>query len=159
MKLFLLYAIVVLLGTNSLASPRDTIDVWKVRLNGKPYINSNEIAMAFDQPIVINLSALSDEDTLDLCYWTDHGAQIREWRFIFTDSSFTFVKSFTNPIDSAIRVKDLTWRKNYISFRVYNLREILSAANQKRLIVHFEFAEPSLRNRYCGKTIFIITTD
>src|SRR5450432_3804854 len=103
----------------------DTVDVWTVKLNGKAIINSNQTdILYFKHPMKINLSSFVDSDTLQICYWTDSGLERYKWYYLFKDANNLMLDKFTNSIDSSNHTT-LTDRKNYISFNVRQLKQIL----------------------------------
>jgi hypothetical protein len=159
MKLLFPFTLVIVFATNSFATYTDTIDVWTIRLNGRTIINSNQMAIMHDHPMLINLSTLSDNDTLDIYYWTDHGLEKQKWHYIFKDSTNTFLDKFANPIDSAVQSQKFQWRKNYVSFRVGYLRKLSEDKKVHKIFVQFEFDDILKKDLYLGKSICIISND
>jgi hypothetical protein len=159
MRLFFSFVLMIVYATNSFATYTDTIDVWTVRLNGKPIIHSNQMEIIYDHPMMVNLSSFADTDTLEVCYWTDHSSERQKWHYILRDTSYAFRERFTNPIDTTIPGMNFEWRRNYISFRVDYLKKLCKEKNVKRIFVQFEFDNMTEQNSYFGKSICIISKD
>lgn len=111
---YLLLVFVTLIGYTASA---DTIDVWTVRRNGKPFINSN----ANDIPMNVDLSKLSINDTLEVGFWTDCGMHNFPWRFSMWDGKWNFLAEYHN--------RELTLHsmehESFINFQVKDLWEIM----------------------------------
>src|SRR5690242_7479825 len=113
MRSLLVLTLLVGLTKSSFA---DTTDYWTVRINGKTVINSNIGAILFGDPMEIELSTFNENDTVEVCYWTDHGSEREKWYYIVKDSNNTTIDTFTNSIDPILGAKQL--RNNYIPFTV-----------------------------------------
>jgi hypothetical protein len=116
MRLIFTLALTITLSTKLLATYIDTIDVWTVRPNGKPIINSNQTSIMFDHPMIVNLSSFNDTDSLEICYWTDHGSQTQRWHYIRgkTDKESLFQK--INKSKTATCVWTLTLNPGFTTY-------------------------------------------
>jgi hypothetical protein len=157
MRVLILIVVTIGYSINSSASYLDTIDVWTVKLNGKPIVNSNEVAILSGHPMMINLSTLSDTDTLEICYLTDHGSERQKWQYLIKDSNNSILDTFTNPIDSSVSKKNFQWRKNYVLFNVGYLRQLLTGKNITNIFVQFKPNNTTEQTVYLDKNICIIS--
>jgi hypothetical protein len=156
MRSLIIFAFTLGLSTSSFAALRDTVDYWTVTINGRLLINSNITAIMYEYPMKVEMSSFSDNDTLRICFWTDHGSERLKWHFILKDTNDSIIGTFTNSIDSALDRK-LRWRKNYIPFEVGYLRSLLKERNIDRILVQIEFEDNEEQNPYRGKSVCVIS--
>ena len=160
MRQIFIAALIIILTASSFATDIDTVDVWTVKINGKAVINSNAVAIIHGGPMQLNLAPYADNDVVEICYWTDNGAEKTKWNFTFKDADHNFLASFTNPIDSSLgnkkvkkRKKDIEYlelHKNYISYKVEYLKQLLKEKNIKKIFVEFD--------KY-GRNVCVISVD
>lgn len=157
MRFLLSFILITAFTTNSIRVYADTIDVWTIRLNGKPVIHSNQSEISSGHPMMISLSTLADSDSLDICFWTDTGKEMMKWDYIFKDTDNKFLIRFTNPIDknSADKVHEL--HEGFISYRVGYLKNLCREKNIKTINVEFEFDDIHYRGAYPGVKICVIS--
>ena len=136
-----IYAVLTIIClTSSLHSFADTVDVWTVERNGKTIINSNETEILYgNHPMQIHLASFADTDTLQIVYWTDSGLQRYKWFYIFKDDVNSVLSKFENEIDSTgecypTPCTTFTDRKNFISFCVRDLRQLLKNKNTRKIV-------------------------
>lgn len=108
-------------------------------------------------PMMIDLAAFADTDTLDICFWTDTGTQMEKWDHILKDPENNLLGRFTNPIDPGIKDSNHEWHKGYISYRVEYLKNLCREKKIKTIIVQFEFADARYKASYSGINICIIS--
>jgi hypothetical protein len=157
MRILLSIILITAFTTNSIRVYGDTIDVWTVKLNGKPIINSNQFEISSGHPMMIDLSTLADSDTLDICFWTDTGTQTMKWDYIFKDTNNNFLSRFTNPIDKNSTDKVHELHEGFISYRVGYLKNLCREKNIKTINVEFEFGDINYKGAYSGVKICIIS--
>ena len=157
-KLFLV-GLTVFCFLNPVTTLADTVDVWTVKINGKAIINSNQTdILYFKHPMKIKLPSFADNDTLQICYWTDSGLERYKWYYIFKNASNLILYKFTNPIDSSSHTKSID-RKNYISFCIRDLKQIMKNKSVNKIFVEFEQDNSNLSKEYSHKTICTISKD
>ena len=158
-------AIIVSFTIISLQTFADTIDVWTMKKNGAIIIRSNEMLIVHsNQPMQINLDSCLDNDTLQICLWTDSEMEIYKWYYIFKDTTNKILCTFTNSIDSTARClpspcKTFTDRKDYIPFGVKYLKKLMKDNNVNRLFVEFKWDNKKWGNSYFQKPVSIISID
>ena len=158
MKLFFI-GLTVFCSLNSARSLADTVDVWTVKLNGKAIINSNQTdILYFKHPMKINLSSFADSDILQICYWTDSGLERYKWYYLFKDANNLMLGKFTNLIDSSNRAQ-LTDRKNYVSFSVQQLKQLIKSNHVAKIFVEFQQDNLAWSSDYLHKPVCIISND
>jgi len=165
-KTKLIFALLTIICvTRSLNSFADTVDVWTVKRNGKTIINSNQTEILYgNHPMQIHLASFSDTDTLQIVYWTDSGLERYKWFYIFKDIDNSILRKFENAIDSARKCyptpcKTFTDRKNYISFCVRDLKQMLKNKSMSKIFVEFEPDNKQWSNSYLHKAVCIISKD
>jgi hypothetical protein len=112
--------------------------------------------------MLINLYSFADSDTLQICYWTDSGMERYKWFYTFKDSNNVFIDKFINPIDSSIRCyptpcKTFNDRKNFISFRVGNLKLLMKSKSIDKIFVEFEQDNAGWSKSYLNKKVCVIS--
>jgi len=131
-----LVGILIFLTSISRASVPDTLDFWIVKVNGKIVANSNEVGIMYGHPMTVNISSYYDTDTLQVFYYTDHGAEHYEWNLLLKDSANMILDSLINdPINTSVANRE-TWRKNYISLTIGNLKKLFNYQPEK-VFIHF----------------------
>ena len=144
---------------NPVTTFADTVDVWTVKLNGKAIINSNQTdILYFKHPMKINLSSFADTDTLQICYWTDSGLERYKWYYVFKDANNLTLDKFINPIDSSSHTK-LFDRKNYISFSVRQLKQLMKSNHVAEMFVDFQQDNSDWSKEYLHKPVCIISNN
>ena len=157
-KLFLI-GLTVFCFLNPATTFADTVDVWTVKLNGKAIINSNQTdILYFKHPMKINLSSFADSDTLQICYWTDSGLERYKWYYIFKNASNLTLDKFTNPINSLSHTKPFD-RKNYISFSVHQLRQLIKNNHNAKMFMEFQQDNSAWSNDYLHQPVCIISNN
>ena len=157
-KLFLI-GMTVFCFLNPVITFADTVDVWTVKLNGKAIINSNQTdILYYKHPMKINLSSFADTDTLLICYWTDSGMEKYKWYYIFKHTNNLILEKFTNLIDSSNGTK-LTDRKNYVSFSVQQMKQLMKSNHIAKMFVEFQQDNSAWSSEYLHKTLCIISNN
>lgn len=137
----------------------DTVDVWTVKLNGKVIINSNQTdILYFNHPMIINLSSFKDNDTLQICYRTDSFLELFKWYYIFKDSNNVTIDKFTHTVDSSSR-KAFYNGKNYISFSVQSLRQLIKSKDIDKIFVEFQQDNLAWSKEYLTKPVCVISNN
>lgn len=156
---FIFIGMFVFCLSNPIRTFADTIDVWIIKLNGKAIINSNQTdILYFSHPMKIDLSTLKDNDTLEICYKTDSFLELYKWYYIFKDSSNSTLRKFTHNVDSSSS-KAYFNGKNYISFSVQSLRQLLNLKRIDKMFVEFQQDNSALSKEYLDKPICIISNN
>jgi hypothetical protein len=106
----------------------------------------------------INLSSFADSDTLQICYWTDSGLEKYKWYYIFKDANSLTLDKSTNPIDSSTHTKPLD-RKNYISFTVHQLRQLIKSNHVAKILVEFQQDNSASIKEYLHIPVCIISNN
>jgi hypothetical protein len=146
----------------------DTIDVWHIKINNRVVFRSNQMLICYHhEPMKLNLNDYNENDTVKIFYWTDSGLEKMKWNLMLKDTSLNNVKTFTNKLDSAKHFcypdpcnTYYTFRRNYISIRVIQLRQIMANFRTDKLLVYFkhlaEFYAMYDTDPYDGKPVCII---
>jgi len=106
----------------------------------------------------INLSSFADTDTLQICYWTDSGLERYKWYYVFKDANNLTLDKFINPIDSSSHTK-LFDRKNYISFSVRQLKQLMKSNHVAEMFVDFQQDNSDWSKEYLHKPVCIISNN
>ena len=162
----LLFAsLTVLCLTSSVDTYADTVDVWTVKRNGNTIINSNQTEIVYgNHPMQIHLASFADTDTLQIIYDTDSGLELFKWFYIFKDSSNSILEKFENQIDSTqqcypMPCKVFTIRKNYISFSVRDLKQLMKSKSVNKISIEFQQAKKEWTSSDLNKPVCIISND
>ncbi len=161
--LFVLLTVLCLVSSLNIYS--DTVDVWTVKRNGKTIINSNETEILYGKhPMQIHLASFADTDTLQIIYWTDSGLERFKWFYVFKSPDNLILNKFVNPIDSTAKCyptpcKTFNDRKNYISFSVRNLKQLMKSKGINKIVVEFEHDNKTWSDSYLNKPVCIISNN
>ena len=159
MTRFIFIGLFILCLSHPIKTFADTVDVWTIKLNGKVIINSNQTDILYgNHPMKINLSSLKDIDTLQIYYWTDSGLERYKWYYFLKDANNSILDKFTNQIDSLNR-GIYSDRKNYISFNIQYLKQLMKSRNIKKIFVEFQQDNLTWSSSYLNKPVCIMTSD